>query len=106
MLQTDERVWFVDWPHVRVGAAWVDVVFFAPSVAMLGGLSPEDLLNLHEPSRMANREAVDAGIAAVSGFFVRQSLLPAPPGLPTLRAFQAAQGAVACAWLAERLGWS
>lgn len=105
LLTDDNRVWIVDWPHVRVGAAWVDVVFFAPSVAMAGGLSPEDLLNLYEPSRMADREAVDAGIAAVAGFFVRQSLLPTPPGLPTLRAFQAAQGAVACAWLAERLGW-
>lgn len=105
MLLTDEQVWFVDWPHVRVGAAWVDVVFFAPSVAMAGGLAPEELLKLHEPSRTAEREAIDAGIAAVAGFFVRQSLLPAPPGLPTLRAFQAAQGAVACAWLSERLGW-
>jgi hypothetical protein len=33
------------------------------------------------------------------------SLLPPSPGLPTLRAFQAAQAEVARAWLAERTGW-
>lgn len=105
MLLTEDRVWIVDWPHVRVGAAWVDLVFFAPSVAMAGGMSPEALLAHHPPSRAANADALNAGIAAVAGFFIRQSLLPAPPGLPTLRAFQAAQGAVACQWLAQRLGW-
>ena len=34
-----------------------------------------------------------------AGSWCRHSLQPAPPGLPTLRAFQAAQGAVALAWL-------
>ncbi|MEZ4617961.1 MAG: hypothetical protein R2867_20965 [Caldilineaceae bacterium] len=33
------------------------------------------------------------------------SLQPDPPGLSTLRAFQAAQGAIALDWLAERTGW-
>jgi aminoglycoside phosphotransferase (APT) family kinase protein len=105
MLLTEDRVWIVDWPHVRVGAAWVDLVFFAPSVAMAGGMSPEELITHHPPSRAADADALNAGIAAVAGFFIRQSLLPAPPGLPTLRAFQAAQGAVACQWLGQRLGW-
>ena len=41
MLLTPERVWFVDWPLACVGAAWVDVVFFAPSVTMQGGPPPE-----------------------------------------------------------------
>jgi hypothetical protein len=40
----------------------------------------------------------------VAGFFTRQALLPPPPGLPTLRAFQRAQGEVARAWLARRAG--
>lgn len=105
MLLTEDRVWIVDWPHVRVGAAWVDLVFFAPSVAMAGGMQPEELLAHHPPSRITDADTLNAGIAAVAGFFVRQSLLPVPPGLPTLRAFQAAQGVVACQWLAQRLGW-
>ena len=100
------RVLVVDWPHARVGAAWVDAVFFAPSVAMQGGPRPEDLFERHPYSgRRADAEALTAVVAAVAGFFTREGLQPAPPGLPTLRAFQAAQGAVARDWLARRTGW-
>lgn len=42
------------------------------------------------PARV--RGAVTAAVAAVAGFFTGEGLRPAPPGLPTLRAFQAAQG--------------
>ncbi len=44
-------------------------------------------------------------LVAVASFFVSHSLRPVPPGLPTLRAFQAAQGEVALAWLRRRTGW-
>jgi aminoglycoside phosphotransferase (APT) family kinase protein len=99
-----EHVWFVDWPHACVGAAWFDVVAFVPSVTMQGGPSPEDVFARYPASSQADSEAVTCGVAAVAGFFIRESLLPPPPGLPTLRAFQAAQGAVARQWLAQRIG--
>jgi hypothetical protein len=102
MLLTPERVWFVDWPLACVGAAWVDVVFFAPSVAMQGGPPPEELIARHPAARRADPAALTAAVASVAGFFTHRSLQPPPPGLPTVRAFQAAQGAVARAWLAER----
>jgi len=44
-------------------------------------------------------------VAALAGFLVQRSLLPPPPGLPTLRAFQGAQGEVALRWLRRRTGW-
>ncbi len=106
ILLTPEQVWIVDWPHVRVGAAWVDTIFFAPSVTMQGGPPPEELLTRHPASHAAAADAITAVIAAVAGFFIHRSLQPAPPGLPTLRAFQAAQGAVARDWLEERTGWA
>ncbi len=33
LLTPEDRVLVVDWPLARVGASWVDAVFFAPSVA-------------------------------------------------------------------------
>ena len=105
MLLTPDRVVVVDWPHARVGAPWVDLLFFAPSVAMQGGPPPEDLLSRHPHARRADAGAVTAVVAAIAGFFVREGMQPAPPGLPTLRAFQAAQGEVAREWLARRTGW-
>ena len=105
LLLTPERVLVVDWPHARVGASWVDMVFFAPSVAMQGGPPPEELLARHPHARRASAEALTAVGAAIAGFFTREGLQPAPPGLPTLRAFQAAQGDVVRGWLARRTGW-
>lgn len=106
ILLTDDRVWFVDWPHAAIGAAWVDSILFAPSVAMQGGASPEFVLTRHPAAGTVDPAAVDAVVAATAGFFTYLALLPPPPGLPTLRAFQAAQGTVARQWLADRLGWA
>jgi hypothetical protein len=101
-----DRVYFVDWPHARVGAPWLDAVAFAPSVAMQGGPEPEEILARWPGAEGADARAVDAAVASVAGFFTYFALLPAPPGLPTLRAFQAAQGDVARAWLGARTGWA
>jgi aminoglycoside phosphotransferase (APT) family kinase protein len=105
LLLTDEQVWIVDWPHAHIGAAWVDLIAFAPSVAMQGGPTPAQLLTHYAPAHGADPAAITAVIAALAGFFIHGSLQPAPPGLPTLRAFQAAQGAVAVEWLIKRTGW-
>lgn len=105
ILLTDSSVYFVDWPHARIGAAWVDVIGFAPSVAMQGGPEPEELFGRFPYATTAERDAVTAGIAAIGGYFTWQALQPPPPGLPTVRAFQAAQGAVVRRWLAQRTGW-
>ena len=96
---------FVDWPHAAVGAPVLDVVIWAPSVSLEGGPEPDELLALHRGTRRADPDAVNALLAAVAGFFVGHSLRPPPPGLPTLRPFQAAQGEVALAWLRRRTGW-
>jgi hypothetical protein len=96
---------FVDWPHAAVGTPALDVVCWAPSVVLEGGPEPEVLLAGHGPSRETDPDAVTAMLAAVAGFFTAHSLRPPPPGLPTLRAFQAAQGQVARDWLQRRTGW-
>jgi aminoglycoside phosphotransferase (APT) family kinase protein len=103
---TSERVYFVDWPWAAVGASWLDLVALLPSVAMQGGPVPEDAWRGHPLSNGVDDDSVDAFLAALTGMFTRQSLLPAAPGLPTLRAFQAAQGRVARKWLALRRGWT
>jgi hypothetical protein len=93
---------FVDWPHASIGNPVFDLVAWAPSVVLEGGPQPEELLAGHGPSRSADPDVVSVLLAAVSGFFVSHSLRPPPPGLPTLRPFQAAQGEVALAWLHRR----
>jgi len=60
----------------------------------------------HLLGRHADPDAVTAALAGLAGFFLRNSLLPPPPGIPTLRAFQRAQGDAALTWLRSRLTWS
>jgi aminoglycoside phosphotransferase (APT) family kinase protein len=98
VLLAADRVIVLDWPHASIGAAWADLVFFAPSVAMQGGPAPAELGRRYPPIA-----AADDDVDAVAGFFTARALEPPPPGLPTLRPFQAAQAEVARAWLAERL---
>ena len=50
-------------------------------------------------SATSTREQVVPVVAAIAGYFAERGRLPDPPGLPTLRPFQRAQGEVANAWL-------
>lgn len=105
LLLTEDRVYVVDWPHARTGAAWLDLAFFAPSVTMQGGPPPDELFSRLALGRAADPDAVTAVVAEIAGYFVWHGLQPPPPGLPTVRVFQAAQGVVALEWLAARTGW-
>jgi aminoglycoside phosphotransferase (APT) family kinase protein len=106
VLLTPDRVVFVDWPHARVGASWIDLVLFLPSVAMQGGPHPWEIWESHPLGREVPPERLQPVLAGLAGFFVQRSTLPAPRGLPTLREFQRAQGVEALAWLRRSLGAS
>lgn len=94
----------VDWTAACAGAPWLDLVGLLPALHLDGGPSPAAVFDDHPLARKADPAAVDAYVAALAGYFTRQALRPPPPGIPTVRAFQAAQGAIARRWLAERLG--
>ena len=104
ILVTPDRVVFVDWPHACVGAGWVDLAFMLCSVAMQRGPKPWEVFERHPLGRAAPADRVDAVVAAVAGYLVWRGSLPPPPGLPSVRAFQRAQGVEAVAWLRHRLG--
>ncbi|MFF1923474.1 aminoglycoside phosphotransferase family protein [Streptomyces sp. NPDC058221] len=104
ILLTEDRVVFVDWPHAVRAAPWFDLLAMLPCVAAQGGPDPEALFTAHPLGRDADPAGVTAVLAALTGYFVAHSLHPDPPGLPTLRPFQAAQGAAALDWLRHRLG--
>jgi Ser/Thr protein kinase RdoA (MazF antagonist) len=101
LLLTGDGVMVVDWPHACRGAAFADLVFFAPSVAMQGGPGPAALLARSRAGRAASRDALAAVVCALAGYLTERSLQSAPPGLPTVRRFQAAQAEITRRWLAS-----
>ena len=104
ILLTTDDVWLFDWPSACVGAPWVDILGFAPSVAMQGGPLPEQVAARHPAIRRAEPASITAAVVAIAGYFTHMTLQPPPPGLPTVREFQAAQGEVSRDWAALRTG--
>jgi aminoglycoside phosphotransferase (APT) family kinase protein len=105
MIVTADQVWVADWPWAARGNPVFDVIGLCPSVGMQGGPEPDELLAMSAVARAADPAVVTVLAATVAGYFVVGALEPPPPGLPTVRSFQAAQGEVALRWLQQRTGW-
>lgn len=99
LLDQDGAVTFVDWPWACVGAPFVDLAFFLPSVGLGGGPDPAAVIDRYGLLHGVDPHAFLAVSVAVAGFLQRSSLDPPPPGLPALRSFQQAQADVSLAWL-------
>lgn len=104
LIRPDGTALLCDWNWPCRGAAWIDTV-----VLMIGprgdGLDVDAVLASRRLTRDVAPAAVDAVLALFCGFFLRQSLMPAPHTSPHLREFQRWQGEVAWDWLCERRGW-
>ena len=93
----------VDWPWATCGAGWFDRVALLVNVGLYDADAPlDDLLASWLPDVAA--DDVDAVLSGLAAYFVDVARRPDPPGLPTVRAFQRAQGAVVLRWLRRR--WS
>jgi hypothetical protein len=79
ILIIDHGAIVVDWPWACRGAAFTDLVLFAPSVTMQGGLQPADLLASSRSGRAADSPAVAALVCALAGYLTQRSLQPPPP---------------------------
>ena len=98
LLTEDGRVTFVDWTSTCTGAPWFELLVMLPSIELEGGGAPEAVLRRAGLDHLPVRDVVPL-VAATAGYFVERGRLPDPPGLPTLRPFQRAQGEVTVAWL-------
>ena len=103
LVTDDGQVVFVDWPWACVGAAFLDVLLMLPSIGVGGGPDPAEVVERYELFTDVDQAEVLATLAAFTGFLLRESSEPPPPGIPALRTFQRAQGEVALAWLRSLL---
>lgn len=95
----ESTCWLVDWPHAAVGAPWLDLVLMLPSVAMQGGGEPGAIFRAQRVAADVDDDALRTVLTALAGYFAHGALQPAPPGIPNLRRFQAAQALATLDWL-------
>jgi hypothetical protein len=101
ILIANDHAVFLDWPHARIGAPWIDPLFMFPSVVLQGGPSMASLIQRSALARVRRSELLSMAIA-LAGFFLWNSLQPPPPRLVTLRSFQRRQGDVVLSWLRDQ----
>lgn len=103
ILLTSHTVMLVDWPYTVAATAWMDALMLLPSVAAVSGaIDPERVWRGYRHAHAVPDDDVNAVLAAIAGDYLTQSLCPAPPNIPGLRAHQRAKGEAALNWLRSR----
>ncbi|MFC4150547.1 phosphotransferase family protein [Micromonospora mangrovi] len=103
LIEVDGAVSVVDWPWACRGPAWLDTVLLLINVELHGGHDTEALLRACPVTAGVDPDAVTGVLAGFAGFFLDGSRRPPPTGIPTVRAFQRAQGEAVLSWLRRRL---
>ncbi|MBA3418355.1 MAG: phosphotransferase [Geodermatophilaceae bacterium] len=106
LLESGDRVLFVDWPWACRGPIWVDSVLFALDPFVHGGLDPELLLAGRPVMDGAGPADVTALLLGLAGMWAEAFRVPAPPTMPTIRAHQRRFHDAALEWGRRRCGWS
>lgn len=104
LVRPDGTVMVVDWSWPSVGAAWVDLVFLATSLA-LHGVDPEPILDSHALTREVDPDAISAMVCALAGYWIRESCRPGGSQSAALRRHRLESGRATVAWLQRRVGW-
>lgn len=95
------RVRIVDWPWASRGTPWFDAVTLLVNLELYGGVDATRYVPVVRDLG-ASDEDIAGVLAGMCGYFTEAATRPPPPGLPTVRTFQAAQGR-ACVGLLQRL---
>jgi aminoglycoside phosphotransferase (APT) family kinase protein len=104
MLIAGERVMFVDWASCSIGAPWLDLALFLPSVTVGGGPQPATIWATRRVARTASEDQLCTLVTAILGYLTLSAMSPAPANMPTVRAYQAKTRDVTREWLQTLLG--
>jgi hypothetical protein len=104
IIDGDGRAWLCDWNWLCHGPAWFDTAILLIT-AYAHGRDANALWSAHPTAANAPEGALDATLAAMSGYYLTRAAQPPNDAAPTVRAHQRWHGEVALAWLSSRQGW-
>ncbi|MGZ4590927.1 MAG: phosphotransferase family protein [Actinomycetes bacterium] len=96
----------LDWAWASRGAPWLDTLLLAMDFQIQGGPSSDAFLREHPVTRDVPPEHLRAVVACMVGVWAERARHPAPPGLPTIREWQAHCRDHALRWLDGGTLWS
>jgi aminoglycoside phosphotransferase (APT) family kinase protein len=106
VLVRDGRVVLLDWAWACRGAEWLDTLTLALELRIQGGPDSDKLLAARPLTRDVPPEQLSALVACMAGFWAERAGRPAPPGLPTIRAWQEHCATASLAWLDSSRLWT
>ncbi|MFD0822817.1 phosphotransferase family protein, partial [Micromonospora zhanjiangensis] len=104
LIDPDGAAWICDWNWLCHGPAWFDLA----GLLLIGypaGLDVDGRFAAHPGARGAPPDALDAALAALSGYLLTSAEAGPSGASPAIRGHQRWTGELALAWLSERQGW-
>ncbi|BCL13389.1 hypothetical protein GCM10017556_11280 [Micromonospora sagamiensis] len=98
------RAWFCDWTWLCQGPAWFDLAGLLLT-AYGSGLDADALFADQPAAAGAPPDALDAALAALSGYYLTGATAAPGTASPQVRAHRLFSGGLALDWLADRRGW-
>ncbi len=99
---TRDRLSLFDWPAISVGRPEWDMVAFAQSVTVEGGVLPEQIMAWYAEAFPVDAAVVDGALAWCLTYFADRAWRPDIPGLPRVRRFQRQQFGTLVLWAARQ----
>ena len=101
---TDGRYYFVDWANACEGPAFIDAAGAVPALHVRFGTPVPDLVAASRLLTERDPQELAVFVAGFAGYLANAALRPAPPNMPTVRAFQRAQAVPMLDWLRSLVG--
>lgn len=102
LLTADGGCWLVDWPWAVRGAPWLDSASVLLE-AVIHGLPAESIVDTTPLLSTVDPALLTGFVAGMAAMWAYAARRPEPPGLPTVRAYQAGCHRAALRWLRSRL---
>jgi aminoglycoside phosphotransferase (APT) family kinase protein len=105
LFDTDGKAWICDWNFLGYGPPWLDLLTVLLS-AEASGLDVDTLFATHPLAAGLPGDALDAGLAAILGYYRYSGALPEIENAPAVRSHQRYYAELTSRWLARRQRWA
>jgi Phosphotransferase enzyme family len=106
VLVRDGNAVLLDWAWASRGAPWLDSLLLAMDFRIQGGPDADDFLLASTCTRDVEPEQLRSVVACMVGVWAERARRPSPPGLPTIRRWQAHCRDHALRWVDEGTVWN